>query len=979
MQDSALGWRAFEEIEKGKITDASFVANLWSVYIGDLNVDERYRDPKKFFERTYISNGLEFVLSNVSNRFLEGSGEPVVVLHTTFGGGKTHALLAVYHLLMSPDKVVQVSLVREYAEKILKAQEKGLKPAVVAFDGAEVDLVHLRERYGARSLCEFIFNSLANLAGSKRCREVAATYSDPSTSPGAEPLREALIDVEEREFVPILLLDELPEHLRKLRERNRKYVDACAGFMDALTRAISGTRHGMLIVAVREGAWLEREVLEILQGLGRYAKPENIVGKEDAAYILKRALLREVDYDYGRRVVEKYWKAYSEYPTEFPAEASIQDYKRKMEESYPFHPQFIDVLYEQLAPLETFHSTRDVLRLAARVLYSMLKRGARGDVVLVSDIDVLDRDILSELLDRHGYIGLRRAVDADLEELKRIDEENISRGFPRLATPSYSAVLVLSLAGRPTPADQVVLATTRPEVEPRSVRSMLDSMIERGRVGHLHRVTIGDRICYVVKERANWRRLARLEAQRVAEEEAKQLLKTMLEQAVRRWGRRIFRAVYVCPSSPATVNDNGALKAVFLDPATLRGTRGVERIFDFYLRYADSARQQLRNFRNTLVFFVPDERAYMAVLNDAKFLIAYNRLLSAREAYALTNEDVEELRKEKAKLERKLLETELPAVYVKVAFAVGGKEEGFEYEIVSITGKNPIETATENLVSHSKVVRDVSAELVAKLVRELVRVSREVTVRDIMEIFARDPRMPYLLQAREVIASKIRALAREGELVLLREGELVERPERIEEEDVVLTQEEAEGRGLLKPLPTLTPQPTPPPPQPPRPEPLRAINLGAVGYGELVDKLKGVEGAMLKLRLSTDELEEAERAITILKSVIVRLGHLEQRGYEVSLDLTSEVFDDEKTIDLRVSGSTRTTKSCREILEGLSRLGARRLKYDLRVSLAEGREPLESSEVAKILESKIIRSMFEERYRGYKFKATAKLRPRRSQ
>jgi len=138
-------------------------------------------------------------------------------------------------------------------------------------------------------------------------------------------LRDALADVKERGFAPILLLDELPEHLRKLAERSRRYVDACAGFVDALARAISGTRHCVLIVAVRGAAWLEREVLEILQSLGRYAKPKNIVWRENAAHVLKRALLREVDYDYGRRVVEKYWKAYSEYPTEFPTEVSTQD------------------------------------------------------------------------------------------------------------------------------------------------------------------------------------------------------------------------------------------------------------------------------------------------------------------------------------------------------------------------------------------------------------------------------------------------------------------------------------------------------------------------------------------------------------------------------------------------------------------------------------------------------------------------------
>ena len=850
----------------------------------------------------------------------------------------------------------------------------------MVFDGAELDPSHLRERYGARSLCEFIFNALADLTGSEKCREIATRYSNPSMSPGAEPLREALLNIEGREFVPVLLLDELPEYLRKLSERNRRYVDACTGFIDALARAISGTRRGVLIVAIREAAWLEREVLEILQSLGRYAKPENIVSREDAAHVLRRALLKDVDYDYGRRVVERYWKnIYSKYPTEFPAEILAHDYRKEMENSYPFHPQFVKVLYEQLAPLETFHSTRDILRLAARVLYSMLKKGARGDLVLVSDIDVLDRGILSELLDRHGYVNLRRAVDSDLAELRRIDEENTSRGFPSLAAPSYSATLVLSLAGRPAPPDQITLAVTRPEIEPRSVKSMLDWMLERGRVGHLHRVSVGDRICYVVKERANWRRLARLEAQRIPNDEARQLLKTLLERAVRRWGRRIFRATYIWPSSPARVKDSEFLKAVFLDPLSLKGVREPERIFDFYLKYSDSARQQHRMYRNTLVFFVPDERAYAQALSDAKFLIAYRKLLEAKEAYALTDEDVEELKKERGELERRLLERVLPVVYTKVVFVISGKEEGFEYEEENLAGRNPIEAADRILRDHSKVVRDIDKEIVSELVREIIRIKEEPTIGDIVEIFARDPKMPYLLQAREVIANKVRTLVHEDELVLVQEGRLIERPGRVELDYIVLTREEAERLKLVKPPLPPTPLPTPPPiPPVPPPERVRLVDLGAVSYGDLMEKLRSMEGELLELKLLTDELESADRAIAILKTIIARLGHLEQRGYIVSLGLTSEVFDDERTIELMVSGNVRTTRSCKEILDGLYKLGAKNLKYGLHVSLAEDHEPLKSSEIAEILESRIVRRILEERYRGYKFRAITKLRTRRS-
>ena len=84
------------DVAGGRYVQAEFAADLWQVYRGEASYE--YRDPREFFRRTYLTESLRRLLKNAVQRVVGKGGEPVVQLQTNFGGGKTHSMIALYHL-----------------------------------------------------------------------------------------------------------------------------------------------------------------------------------------------------------------------------------------------------------------------------------------------------------------------------------------------------------------------------------------------------------------------------------------------------------------------------------------------------------------------------------------------------------------------------------------------------------------------------------------------------------------------------------------------------------------------------------------------------------------------------------------------------------------------------------------------------------------------------------------------------------------
>ena len=85
-----------KDVASGRYQQAEFAADLWQVHLGE-GTDE-YRNPAEFFRRTYLTESLKRLLVGAVQRLAGQGGDPVVQLQTNFGGGKTHSMLALYHL-----------------------------------------------------------------------------------------------------------------------------------------------------------------------------------------------------------------------------------------------------------------------------------------------------------------------------------------------------------------------------------------------------------------------------------------------------------------------------------------------------------------------------------------------------------------------------------------------------------------------------------------------------------------------------------------------------------------------------------------------------------------------------------------------------------------------------------------------------------------------------------------------------------------
>src|SRR3989442_8981784 len=92
------------EVREGRsFSPAEFASALEQVVAGTAAKD--YAEPKEFFARTVFTTALREHLGMVLRR-LDGKTEntaPVMALVTQFGGGKTHALTAMYHLVRKPE------------------------------------------------------------------------------------------------------------------------------------------------------------------------------------------------------------------------------------------------------------------------------------------------------------------------------------------------------------------------------------------------------------------------------------------------------------------------------------------------------------------------------------------------------------------------------------------------------------------------------------------------------------------------------------------------------------------------------------------------------------------------------------------------------------------------------------------------------------------------------------------------------------
>ncbi len=354
-------------IREGRVNESLFAANLAQAVQGE--GPREYADPETFFDRTYLTQGLKELLQDVV-RLLAGreTGNAVVELQTSFGGGKTHAELAVYHLLAHPEAAMGVPQV---ADAIREAGLEGgpSKAPVAVLAGADIDPFGRKTAEGItiRSL----WGEMAYQLGGAEAFALVAEHDARLVSPGIELLRQVI----ERAGPSAILLDETLHYIDKVSSIKGAEGDLArqtVAFLRELTEAVATAGRCSLIISLTASRtdmlspqaqdWLA----SLKQQVTREARKRAPTEGSEVHEIVRRRLFERVDEGAADQTARAYRSLYSSLG--LPSQYSGSEYEERLRRAYPFHPELVTVLYEQWGAKPAFQLTRGTLRFLALVL-----------------------------------------------------------------------------------------------------------------------------------------------------------------------------------------------------------------------------------------------------------------------------------------------------------------------------------------------------------------------------------------------------------------------------------------------------------------------------------------------------------------------------------------------------------------------------------------------------------------------------------
>ncbi|HEY8283112.1 MAG TPA: Swt1 family HEPN domain-containing protein, partial [Chloroflexota bacterium] len=422
------------DVASGRYQQAEFAADLGQVFRGEGS--DEYRDPSEFFRRTYLTEGLHRLLAGALLRLTGNGGDPVVELQTNFGGGKTHSMLALFHLFSGTPSADLAGV-----EAVLK-ETGGFQPprarrAVLV--GTALSPSQPRSTPEGLSI-RTLWGELAyQLLGPDGYAMVAAADAD-GVSPGSDVLRELFT----KAAPCLILIDEWVAFVRQLyhvQHLPAGSFEANLTFAQALTEAAKAAPKTLVVASIPassieiggEGgqAALER----IKNTFGRVESAWRPASTEEGFEIVRRRLFQPID-DPSRfasrdAVVRAFANLYRDQAQEFPPTAREGDYRRRLETAYPIHPELFDRLYTDWSSLDKFQRTRGVLRLMAAVIHELWERQDGSLLIMPGNLPIDAQPVQFELtryMDDNWVPVIENDVDGPRSIPLAIDRENANLG-----------------------------------------------------------------------------------------------------------------------------------------------------------------------------------------------------------------------------------------------------------------------------------------------------------------------------------------------------------------------------------------------------------------------------------------------------------------------------------------------------------------------------------------------------------------------
>ena len=348
------------DILEGRLTQDIFAADLWNVFKG--RGPDEYKDAGQFFDKTYETDGLKHLLSVVEGRVNGRGGDPVIQIQTPFGGGKTHALIAMYH----------------------KATEWNTARAVIV--GTPMG--------GSDTLWGALETQLTG----------TAARFDGLTSPG----RDAIYELLEAKQPALILMDEALEYMTKadsVRVGDSTLASQTLAFMQELTEAAATLEKVALVITLpssgmeRFGEGAERLFEQLQHIAGRVERIYTPVQEHEITRVIRHRLFSHVDERHARAVVAEFTD-YADRESILPPGVEPSEYRKRFEDSYPFQPEAVDALYQRWGSYPNFQRTRGVLRLLSLVIHALKEKELA--YIGLADFDLGLQDVRRELVKHIG-------------------------------------------------------------------------------------------------------------------------------------------------------------------------------------------------------------------------------------------------------------------------------------------------------------------------------------------------------------------------------------------------------------------------------------------------------------------------------------------------------------------------------------------------------------------------------------------------
>ncbi len=560
-----------DDVASGRFQLAEFAADLHKVWRGEAALE--YGDPVEFYRRTFITEGLSSLIAGAARRFSGSGGDPVIQLQTNFGGGKTHALIALYHLA-SGTPATQLKGVEELlAAQGLELPTNPVQRAVVVGHQLQPGEVSVKED---GTEVHTMWGELAYQLGGAGGYALVAESDRTGTNPGA-----ALSELLQKYAPCLILIDEWVGYARQLYGTSglpAGSFDAHFSFAQALTDAATNTP-GALLVATIPSSQIEvggeggQAALTRLENLfARTQANWRTATAEESFEIVRRRLFKDLTDEASTQrdaVVRAFGDLYQKQASEFPPECKEGDYLRRMKATYPVHPELFDRLFGDWSALERFQRTRGVLRLMAEVVHSLWVNNDSNLLILPSTIPIDDSKVSEELI-RHLESDWRTVVEADVDGDNalplRLDKESPNLGR-YLATRKVARTVYFGSAPSQQAANQglddraiklgcIQPGDARPAIFGDALRKLSDQAT------YLYRD--GARYWYALQPTVN--RIAQDRAENhFNDTDVEEEIRRRLDAALTR-DNGAFAAVHVCPRSSADVPDTDEARLVVLDP-----------------------------------------------------------------------------------------------------------------------------------------------------------------------------------------------------------------------------------------------------------------------------------------------------------------------------------------------------------------------------------------------------------------------------